>query len=381
MESKTIPFVYGRIAAGNDFTDREAESQHLRQNFSGGINTILISPRRWGKSSLVYRTARQMQKQKQQDIVFCFIDLFNVRTEQDFYELFARELIRISASKWEERIAQGKKFFRKLIPRFSVGLDPNSEFAVSLDWKEVEKAPEEILNLAENICKAKKIKVVVCIDEFQNIAYFDDHLAFQKKLRAHWQHHQLASYCLFGSKRHLLMHLFNDPSMPFYKFGDMIFLQKIETSFWVSFIVKRFRDTGKQIDEKQALRIATLMENHPYFVQQMAQTVWQHSGKKCTATHIDQALDRLLLQHSILFQREIDQLTNTQVNFLKALCNGVTQFSAKENLDAYQLGTSANVNRIKDALENKEIIDLMGGRIEFIDPLFKHWLVNIYLRK
>jgi hypothetical protein len=379
METLNTPFVYGKIAAGNDFTDREADSLRLKQNLTGGINTILISPRRWGKSSLVYKTAKQMQRQK--NIVFCFIDLFNVRSEQEFYEIFARELIKISASKWDERVAQGKKFFKKIIPRFSVGLDPNNEFSISLDWNEIKKAPEEILNLAENICKSKKIKIVVCIDEFQNIAYFSDHVAFQKKLRANWQHHQLTTYCLFGSKRHLLMHLFTSSSMPFYKFGDTMFLQKIELNYWVDFIVKRFKDTGKNIKKEQASHIAQLMENHPYFVQQMAQTVWQISGKNCTNSAIDEALDKLMIQHSILFQREIDQLTNMQINFLKALCEGIIQFSAKENLDNYKLGTSANVIRIKDALESKEIIDLMGNKIEFIDPLFKHWLTKIYFIK
>ena len=101
-------------------------------------------------------------------------------------------------------------------------------FLFPLDWKEVKKGQDEILDLAENICKNKKIKVVVCIDEFQNIAFFDEPLAFQKKLRAHWQHHKQTSYCLYGSKRHLLMDIFSSQSMPFYKFGDVIFLEKIK---------------------------------------------------------------------------------------------------------------------------------------------------------
>ena len=374
----TTPFTFGKIATGDDFTDRERESERIKQNLSSGVNTILISPRRWGKSSLIHKVANSCQNDR--TIRFCFIDLFNIRTEQEFYESLIRQLIRVTATKWEDRIKQAKKFFKKIIPRFSVGLDPNSEFSVSLDWKEIQKAPEEILDLAENIAKTKKIRIILCIDEFQNVAFFEDPLAFQKKLRAHWQHHQHATYCMYGSKRHMLIELFSSPSMPFYKFGDTIFLEKIPTNYWIKFIVARFKDTNKTISPGQAGHIADLMENHPYFVQQLAQTVWFRTEKNCTEKIIADAIESLLTQHSILFQREIDQLTNSQINFLKALCDDVRQLSSQKVIAEYRLGSSSNVNIIKTALEKKEIIDSPTPGINFIDPLFKLWLKNIYFK-
>jgi hypothetical protein len=375
---KETPFVFGRIAQGIDFTDREAEAKRLKQNLGSGVNSILISPRRWGKSSLVNAVSVSMQKNKA--VRFCFIDLFNVRTEHEFYELLVKELIRVSSGKWEERVEGARKFFKKIVPRFSVGLDPSSEFSVSIEWNEIRKAPEEILNLPEVLSKTKKFRLVLCIDEFQNISFFDDPLAFQKKLRSHWQHHQQATYCLYGSKRHMLMELFSGPDMPFYKFGDTIFLEKIPEAYWVDYIVKRFADTGKVISKEHAASIALIMENHPYFVQQLAQAVWFRSSKHCGPEIILQSVDALLMQHGILFQREVDQLTNPQLNFLKAMCAGVKQFSARETLLEYKLGTSANVNRIKTALENKEIIDTLGQGIEFLDPLFKLWLKKVFFK-
>ena len=373
------PFMYGKIADGIEFTNREKETTQLLQNFHVGINTILVSPRRWGKSSLVQKVA-ESPLNKKKNIKYCFIDLFNIRTEQEFYEVYVRELLKVTANKWEERVAQAKKLFSKVIPQFTVGLSPDSEFSISLDWKEIQKAPEEILNLAESICKIKKIKLVVCIDEFQNISFFDDPLSFQKTLRAHWQHHKQASYCLYGSKRGMLMELFTNPSAPFYKFGDVIFLEKIKETHWLSFIKKRFRDTGKNITPEQAVRIAQLMENHPYFVQQFAQQVWHLTKKECEDKDIEQALKNLWQQNTILFQRETDNLTNTQLNFLKAMCHNVKQFSSAETIQTYKLGTSAGVIRIKEALETKEIIDTVGPQIEFIDPLFKIWLTKVYFK-
>lgn len=372
------PFMFGKIASGPDFTNREKETTQLLQNFHVGINTILISPRRWGKSSLVKKVTEH-PKNKNTNIRYCFIDLFNIRTEQEFYEAYVKELIKVTSTKWEERVEQAKKFFKKIIPQFTVGLNPDNEFSVGLDWKEIKKAPEEILNLAETICKAKKIKLVVCIDEFQNISFFDDPLAFQKKLRAHWQHHKNTSYCLYGSKRHLLMELFSSPSKPFYKFGDVIFLEKIKEQYWISFIKKRFRETGKNIEPSQALRIAQAMENHPYFVQQLSQQVWLLTNKECTNKTIDKALQNLLDHSTILYQRETDNLTNMQLNFLKAMCHDVKQLSSAETINTFKLGTSANVVRTREALENKEIIDTVGG-LDFIDPLYKTWLTKVYFK-
>lgn len=376
---ETAPFVFGKVVSGQDFTNRQTEMERLLQNFNNGVNTILISPRRWGKSSLV-KKATEQSKRKNPKLVFCYIDLFNIRTEQEFYEVYIRELIKVTSTKWEERIRIGKQLFKKVIPQFSVGIDPMNDLSIALDWKEVKKGPEEILDLAENICKTKKIKVVVCIDEFQNIAFFDEPLAFQKKLRAHWQHHKHTSYCLYGSKRHLLMDIFSSTAMPFYKFGDVIFLEKIKENYWVNFITKRFNDTRKRIDKPLAEQMARLMENHPYFVQQLAQQVWLISKRVCTEKDINKALENLMLQNSILFQRETDNLTNNQLNFLKALIAGATQLSSKETMQDYKLGTSANVLRIKEGLENKEVIDTVGPTIEFMDPLFKMWLQQIYFK-
>lgn len=373
------PFIYGKIASGNAFTDREEEQKRLSTNIVSGISSVLISPRRWGKSSLVAQAANELQK-KNKEIRFCFLDLFNVRSEHEFYTNFTKEILRVSFSKWKERIENTKNFFKQITPKFNVGIDPVNDFSVSLDWNEVKKSPEEILNLPEVISKKHNIKIVVCLDEFQNIAFFENPPAFQKKLRAQWQHHKVAAYCLYGSKRHMMTELFENKSMPFYKFGDVMFLEKISEVYWINFITSGFNRTGKTISETLAAQIARQMENHPYFVQQFAYNVWNATKKTCTEYELNSSLYELLTQHTILFQREVDSLTNPQINFLKALCSNVIQFSAAETLRAFQLGTSANVNRIKESLVKKEVVDITPHNIEFIDPLFKVWFSTVYMK-
>ncbi len=373
------PFTFGRIASDNNFANRESEILKLVTNFISGINTVLISPRRWGKSSLVKKSAENVSK-KNKDIRFVFIDLYNIRNEEEFYKIFSREVLRSSTKKTDELLANAKKFMGKLIPQLTFSTDPNSEINISFDWETVKKEPDDILDLPENISKQKNIKFIICIDEFQNISAFDDALSIQKKLRSHWQKHKLTSYCLYGSKRHMLMDVFTSPSMPFYKFGDIIFLQKIEKKHLEKFIIKRFKDTKKNISKSAADLVVDIAECHPYYVQQLAQLSWLRTKKSCNEEIVKIAHESLILQLDFLFQSISDDLSSTQLNFLKAVIIGIEQLSSKQTLDEFNLGTSANVLRIKKSLENKEIIDLFGNTITILDPMYKYWLKNYYFK-
>ncbi|MFB6320309.1 ATP-binding protein [Saccharicrinis sp. FJH54] len=346
-------------------------------NFKSSINTILISPRRWGKSSLVYKAAGQVQKQSD-DIVVCMIDLFNIRTEEEFYKLLATKVLQVSATKLDTILENAGHFLGRFIPNLSFSPDPGADLKLSLNWDEVKKEPDDILDLAEKVAIKIKKSIVICVDEFQNIAAFDDPLSFQKKLRAHWQLHHNVSYCLYGSKRHMLMEVFSSPSMPFYKFGDIIFMEKIKEKEWVEFITKRFNDTGKSINTENAGEIARYCENHSYYVQQLAQQAWLRTDKQCGSEIIKDAFEVLILQLSMLFQQLTDELSVKQVNFLNALVNNEDQVSSQKVLKKYNLGTSANVIKIKKVLNDKEIIDSVGRKIEFLDPLYRNWLKKYY---
>lgn len=373
------PFVFGKIASDKNFTNRKSELDQLILNFKSRINTILISPRRWGKTSLVIKAAEEALKQDKL-LRFCFIDIYNIRSEEQFYQLLAQEILRTSSSKIEGLLENAKKFMSRFIPRISFTPDSSNEFSLGLDWQEVKKQPDDILNLAENIAKEKQLKFIICIDEFQNISGFENPLALQKKMRSHWQKHKNVSYCLYGSKRHMLMEVFASPSMPFYKFGDILFLQKIDKVEWIPFLEKRFLETGKKISKDHALLITDYADCHPYYVQQLAQQAWLRTEKECCSAIVKDAHESLVMQLSLLFQSITDELSNTQINFLKAIISEAEQLSSKKTLQEFHLGTSANILKIKKALLNKEIIDIQSGAINFLDPIYKYWLKNYFFK-
>ena len=224
---KDSPFIYGTTVSLHSFTNRENESAKLQSNLLNGINTTIISPRRWGKSSLVEKVIVDINR-KDKKAKTVIIDLFSVGSEEEFLEYFAREVIKASSSKWQDWMISGKEFFKKLIPKLSLGIDPTTDFSLSFDWQDLKKNSDEILNLPETIAKKKGIKFIVCLDEFQNLSLFNDYLIFEKKLRACWQRHKSVVYCLYGSKRHMMTDIFNNPTKPFYRFGDIMLLKKIE---------------------------------------------------------------------------------------------------------------------------------------------------------
>jgi len=162
--------------------------------------------------------------------------------------------------------------------------------------------------------------------------------------------------------------------MPFYKFGDVLFLQKISTADWINFICERFLSTGKSISAELAKKICDTVENHSSYVQQLAWNVWIKTNTSATNDDVDAAVIDLLNQNSMLYYRYIEGLSGFQINFLRAIADGKSsEFTRSETLRNYHLGTSANVKRLKDALEKKELIDITGKIVSFNDPVFKIW--------
>ncbi|MDR0231833.1 MAG: ATPase [Dysgonamonadaceae bacterium] len=376
---KKLPFIFGKSSDSVNFTDREEESARLEMNFNSLINTTIISPRRWGKTSLVESVAEKIRTENK-NIKVCLLDIFNVRSEMEFYEQFAKEALKGTSSRWEEMAENAKKFLSHLLPKISFSPDSQAEISFGVSWETIQKNPDEILNLPETIAKAKKISVIVCIDEFQSIGDFPESLAFQRKLRSHWQHHHNVGYCLYGSKRTMLLDIFSNSSMPFYKFGDIMFLQKISNQKWGEFIKKRFEDTNKKISIEQAEYLAELVDNHSYYVQQLAQQSWLRTKTSCSKSIIDESLQGIKNQLSLLFIGQVETMTATQLNFLKAVIDGETAFTSQENLKKYRLGSSANLKKIKNALISREIIDIPTQKVDILDPIFKLWLQEEFFK-
>jgi hypothetical protein len=289
--------------------------------------------------------------------------------------------LKTTSNGWEDFAANAKLFLSRFIPTVTFSPDKQTDLSFGISWKELEKQPDDILDLAENIAQKKNMQLVICIDEFQNIMHFSDPEAFQQKLRSHWQNHHNVAYCLYGSKRHMLLDIFSNPSQPFYKFGDLMLLDKISEKEWIVFLCKRFEDTGKRLSPENARLIAQLADNHSYYVQQLAQQAWFRTKDTCSQEIILSAHEDIINQLSLLFVNSTEKLSSFQIHLLKAVLAGEKQLTAKETLEKYQLGTSANVVRLKRLLIQNEILDDTGEELSFLDPMYRYWLQKNFFKE
>lgn len=367
------PFVFGVRVEGDAFTDRKEETKRLKMNFLYGVNTILISPRRMGKTSLVDKACALV---KSDSVKIAKMDAFGCRSEADFVDSFATAVIRATSSKWEEWVENAKTFLSRFVPKVTFGQDPVNDFSISFEYNTGNNVPEDILRLPERIASQKGCRLVVCVDEFQQIGEFPDSLTFQKKLRSVWQLQSHVSYCLYGSKKHLMENMFQRQDYPFYRFGDLFYLGKISESDWIEYIRGRFEITGKEISEELARRICEVTERYSSYVQQLAWFVWLRCGNAATAEDVEFGIDRLLDACEPLFIQQTESLSAYQMNFLHLLADGIhSGFTRTSVLGSYRLGTAANITRIKKSLTEKDLITISGPMTyEISDPILSLWL-------
>ena len=366
-------FVYGIAVTDYNFTGRSAETRRLKANFEAGINSILISPRRWGKTSLVNHVCRQFVDN---DIITVRLDIFGCKTEYDFYNMLAVAVLKQTASKVQLWMDEARDFLARLTPKIGIPIDPTSEISVSLGITPETHTPEEILNLVETIATRKKRHIVVCIDEFQQVGEFDNTKEVQAKLRSVWQHHHYTSYCLYGSKRHMMSKIFLNRSMPFYQFGDLLWLQKIPTNDWMDYIISHFETAGKHISEQMVERICETVDNYPSYVQHLALILLNHlpQGGSVTEDMMPSAISELISTNEALYMQQVEPLSGYQMNLLKAIVSGIhSGYNEKRVRSMFDLGSPSNMVRLRDALIERDLVYSEMQQLHLTDPVFGLW--------
>lgn len=371
------PFMYGQLVSGNNFTDREQETKRLIMNFKHGVNTIIISPRRIGKTSLVHHVLSELDDE---NIITLMFDMYDCRDEYDFYNKFSVNVLKSTASSIDNVMQNITEFLGRISPKITLNSDVAMDYSLSLGLSPKEYSAEEILNLPEKIAIKKNKHIIVCIDEFQQIGEFTNSLQMQKIMRSVWQQQQNVSYCFFGSKKHMLENIFSNKRMPFYQFGEMMHLGKIPTEKWVKYIQKQFLSEKKIISEDIASQLCFQVDNYSSYVQQLAWNLFVITDKTATEEGLQTAIEDMLNQNNSFFTEQIKDLTSYQLNFLKAVNSGIHNgFSSAQVLQEWHFGSKSNIATIKSALIEKELIEEDKSFVYIADPVFALWLRKTYL--
>ena len=236
--------------------------------------------------------------------------------------------------------------------------------------------------MVEIIAKKKNRHIVVCIDEFQQVGEFDNTKVVQARLRSVWQHHHLTSYCLYGSKRHMMSDIFLNRSMPFYQFGDLLWLEKIPTSDWMEYIKSHFETAGKHVSEQMVVHICETVDNYPSYVQHLSSILLNHlpQGGSVSEDMIPQAIAELISTNEALYMQQIEPLSGYQMNLLKAIVSGIhSGFNEKRVRSLFDLGSPSNLVRLRDALIERDLVYSELRQLYVTDPVFTLWFKRRFL--
>lgn len=372
-----IPFEYGTIAENEYFIDRIDDRRDLKRFLGGGINVMLVSPRRWGKSSLV-KAAMEELKSEQSDVRVCYLDAFKVFSEEDFYNKFASAVLQGVSSTLEKRMADLRQFLQSISPSITLSSDPLNAMEVKLGFQPLQQSAEEILNLPERMAREKGLRVIVCIDEFQQLAKLPGWKRLEGTMRSVWQGQHHTTYCLYGSKRHMMMDIFANSNNPFYRFGQLLMLKKIDRKYWTPFIRDSFLNHGKKISDEMIGRICQLMQCHSWYMQQFCFLLWTRTTSEVTEEIFSSQLAKLLETNEEMFRMDIDNLAFSQVALLCAVADGETHFNAQAIVQRYGLGSPRTITKNKQLLTERDLIERSGEGYRFVDPVFELWFKREY---
>lgn len=375
--SMKSPFQFGTLATRENFIDRVEDRALLKQLMTSHINTMLISPRRWGKSSLVKMAMTELCDEHE-DIRVCYIDAFSIGSEKEFYSTLASKVIACSSTKTERWISDAKKFLNGVVPQIVVNDQITDFIAFDIKYTPQEQDKMSILQLPETIAREKNIHIIICIDEFQQLANLPEYKDMEGKMRSVWQQQEHVTYCIYGSKRNIMLNIFNNANSPFYRFGQVIFMQKIAKADWIPFIISSFTKTGKNISESYASRICDTVSCHSWYLQQLCFFIWNMTDKEVDDNTFNIGLKQVININTPMFQSDTENLSSSQIEMLRAIADGQKQLSSEDAKRKYNLGNPNTIAKNKNILQNKDIIEKQNNNFTFVDPIFQLWFQQNY---
>jgi len=360
------PFFFGGIATGEHFCDRDREMQSLRKDLENGLNLLIYAPRRFGKTSLICKTLRQM---KQRSI---FMDLMGLTDENEFINEYFNAISRSLSTTTDKIIAFFKKSL-KIRPNISVDFDQtgNPRFALQFSITEQANVLREVLDIPYQLALRNKERIVVVFDEFQEI----QRLGFENKLRSVIQHHgDKVAYLFSGSKKSVMARIFFDKSKAFYRSVKHLPIQPIENLFWIDYIQKGFRKYNKSIKTEQILKILEISRGFPYYTQQIAYELFNISSDECRDDLIGRAVTAILDRDANLFLLEWENLSTNQKKALKLLIKSDGKnIYRKEIMEQFRL-TNSTLKKAIEGLITKDVIDVNLGVYYLQDPIFLYYM-------
>ena len=373
----TNPFVYGEVVPSSAFVDRETELDRLSRDLLAGQKVFLISPRRYGKSSLVRQTFHAVARRGALTVE---VTVSSYSSYLAFLEGYARAVVAVEA-----RLDRARSWLRDMLSavRPEVRVESGGQLALSFpsarSEKDVSILASEVFALPARIAEARGRKMAVALDEFQAIGAFNGG-SVEHALRAAVQHQRNVGYVFSGSEPALMERMLGR-NRPFYKAGPVMRLERIPAERFADFLEARFRATRIKPSPGLGPAIVDLAGNLPYDVQRLAHEVWDDvraaGSRAADLENLHETLTRLLGEHDTLFESVWQRLTLGQRATLRAavLEEGRELLSADVR-SRYRLSGASTVQASLAALVREDILARDGARYIVVDSLLREWVAR-----
>jgi hypothetical protein len=377
----TNPFVYGEVVPEASFVNREDELDRLTRDLLAGQKVFLISPRRYGKSSLIRRSLAAAARG---GALIVDVTVSSYSSYVGFLEGYARAL-----SSVEKQTGRAMSWLREALapvrPEIRIDRSPAGKGAVAVSFpaarseKDVSRLAQEVFALPGRIADNRGRKLAIALDEFQAITAFDGGNV-ENALRAAVQEQRQVGYVFSGSEPSLMERMLG-PRRPFYKAGPVMRLEKIDPVEFAAFIDQRFAGSGVHPDEGLGESIVDLAANVPYDVQRLAHETWddvKEAGNKTVGLDdLHATLTRLLGEQHMVFEESWQRLTLPQRAVLRALVleEGRELMSADVR-SRHRLPGTSTIQAVLAALLRQDIITKDTGRYVTVDSLYREWVAR-----
>jgi len=375
------PFVYGEVVPGDAFVGREVELDRLIGDLAGGQKVFLISPRRYGKSSLVRQAFEGLARRGALTVE---VTVSSYSSYMAFLEGYARALAALEtkwdrARTWLTGAIQSTRPELRYEPK-DTGLGRVSvAFPLVRSDRDINRLANEIYALPGQVAAARKRPVVVALDEFQAIEGFNGG-SVEHALRAAAQHQRQVGYVFAGSEPSLMEKMIG-PRRPFYKAGPVIRLEKIPPEVFADFLERRFTKSGIKPEPGLGAAIVDLAGNLPYDVQRLAHETWDDvrgvGGKRAGLEHLHATLGRLLNEQQTVFEAIWQRLTLAQRAVLRAVVlQGGRELLSAETRSRHRLGGPSSIQTSLAALVKQDLLLKEGPRYVVVDSLLREWVAR-----
>jgi uncharacterized protein len=369
------PFRYGPIALDDSFADRDSEVDELATDALNGQDVVVFAPRRFGKTSLVHRTAQRLTTKK---ALVAEVDLWVTPTKEKLAARLAREIADILGISGKAR--EIARVFGGLRIRPTVTVEDDGSFAFTFaaghTAEDVDDTLERLFRMLGETAASRNRPVVLILDEFQEIVEIDSGLT--KLMRSVFQEQPEVAHIYLGSKRHMMRQIFNDENEPFWRSAKQTELDVIPPDLFAPYAHARFEDTGKRLAPDACARALELTGGHPYATQELLYFLWEGTppGKAATLSTIDAALDATLRSEHSHFSLIWEGVSSAQKRVLQALA----QESPGRPLSSdYQrrhaLPATPTVQTALTALERGELVKrARRGEYQIAEPFLTEWV-------